>query len=94
MRPPAIAYALLMALAGDRDAEFVLIVAGDGFAKRRKSRRRAVVRGMVLDGPDAGRQGVARAGEGAVADLEFDDVLAAGLQAPGHGEDVEGSFGG
>src|SRR5262249_28486393 len=54
----------------------------------------AVVGGAGLDGLDASGKGAAGAVEGTVADLEFDDVFALGLEATGHGEDVERGFGG
>ena len=52
------------------------------------------MRRAALDGLDAGGDGVPRAGEGAVADLQFDHVLAGRLETLGDGEDIEGGLGG
>ena len=52
--------------------------------------RRAVLRWPAM--PAA--RGVLRAREGAVADLQLDDVLAGRLEPLGDGQHVEGGFGG
>ena len=62
-----------------RDSEFALIIGGDCLAKRRQAGRGAVVRGVAVDGLDAGGAGVLGTGEGTVADLEFNDILPLGL---------------
>ena len=69
-------------------------VRGDRLAEARQAERRAVVRLAVVDGLDAGLEGVRGAGERAVADLQLDDVLALGLEPLGDGQHVEGGFGG
>src|SRR5204862_7072831 len=74
----------------DRDVVLALVIARHRLAERGQPRRRAVVSVALLDGLDAGPAGVAGAGEGAVADLQLDDVLARRLEPLGHGEDVEG----
>ena len=48
--------------------------------------------GTVLDGLEAGGDGVAGAGERAVADLQFDDILALGFETLGDGQHVERGF--
>ena len=49
---------------------------------------------LVADGLDARFEGAGRARKRTVADLQFDDVLALGLEPAGDGEDVEGGFAG
>ena len=49
---------------------------------------------LVVDGLDAAFKGVGRAGEGTVADLQFDHILALGTQLARHGEDIERGFNG
>ena len=63
-------------------------------AELRQAERRAVVRLPVVDRLRAGREGRLRAREGAVADLQLDDVLARRLEVLGDGEHVEGGLGG
>ena len=78
----------------DGDAELPGVVLGQDFAEGGQAEGGAVVALVFLDGADAGGPGVLGGREGAVADLEFDDVLALRLQPPGDGEDVERGLGG
>ncbi len=75
-----------------RDAELRSRRIRGRLAELGKAGRRAVVRLVVLDRVDAGGLRGRRAGERAVADLELDDVLALGLQRPGHAEHGERGF--
>src|SRR5207302_42285 len=75
-----------------RDAELALIIVGDDFAETRQPRRCAVMCRAGFDGVEAGVAGGACAGKGAVADLQFDDVLPGGFEALGDGEYVERGF--
>src|SRR5262249_40326303 len=77
----------------DGDAELALVVARHRLAEGGQPVGGTVVTVAALDGVDAGVDGGAGAGEGAVADLQLDDVLALRLEAFGDGEDVEGGLG-
>src|SRR5262249_497819 len=56
--------------------------------------RGAVVRRAVLNPLDARLEGARGGRKWTIADLQFDDILALRLEAPGDGEDIEGGFGG
>ena len=62
-----------------RNVELALHESGGGLAEFGNPRRRAVMRLVLLDGLHAGRLGRCRAVKGAVADLEFHNILAGGL---------------
>src|SRR5262249_4942765 len=81
-------------LRADGNAEFFLVIPGDGLAERGQSQGCAVVGGAVGDGPEACLAGVPGGGKRAVADLQLDDVLGLGLEPFGQGQDVERGFGG
>ena len=81
-------------LGRDVDAEFLVVIRRDRLAERRQAQRGAVVRLVGAGWPRCRPSSALRgARKGAVADLQFDDVLALGLEAAGDGQDVEGGFG-
>lgn len=80
-------------IGGGGDAELSGDEAGGSGAEFGEAEAGTVAGVVGLDGGDAGGLGGGGAREGAVADFEFDDVLAAGLEGAGGGQDGEGGFG-
>ena len=76
------------------DAELLADPGGGDLPQLGEAEARPVAGLIPLDRQQAGRLGVGRAGERAVADLQLDNVLPLRLQATGQGQDGEGRLGG
>ena len=50
------------------------------------------MRCVIFNCLDSGCECISRAGKRAVADLQLDDILAAGFESPGDSQDIEGRF--
>jgi len=77
----------------DGNSKFFAITFSNRFAKIGESKGRAIVSLMAFNGPNAGRSSYLRRGKRAVPDLQFDHVLALGLERLGDRQNVESCFG-
>ncbi len=71
-------------------AELAAVVSRRRLPEGGHARRGTVMRGAGVDRLHAGGKSGAAAGKRAVADLQFDDILAARFQSPGDRQNVEG----